>query len=306
MRIVIIGAGAMGSLFGAFLSSAAEVCLVDPYEDHVQAIAEKGLTVEEIDGTARAYRLSAVTDPGEIQPGFDLAIIFTKSYLTESAARTALPLLGNKGRVLTLQNGVGNREMIASVVEEGRVMAGVTSHGGTLLGPGRIRHGGEGPTHIGGSGETTRAVVAVFRAAGVETRRAEDVDSLLWGKLIINVGINALAALLRVPNGVLGKIPECEPLMAGAVVEAAAVAEAMGIHLPYEKPMDQVRAVCEKTAANRASMLQDILRGARTEVDVINGAVVREGRAVGIPTPVNRFLWETVKALEATSGDRCG
>lgn len=306
MRIAIIGAGAMGSLFGSFLSSAAEVCLVDPYEEHVRTITEKGLTVEGVDGTARTCRLSAVTDSGQIQPGFDLAILFTKSYLTESAARTALPLLGGEGRILTLQNGVGNRETIASVVREDRVMAGVTSHGGTLLGPGRIRHGGEGPTHIGGSGEATEAVVDVFRAAGIETRLSEDVDSLLWGKLIINVGINALAAVLRVPNGVLGRTPECEPIMAGAVAEATAVAERLGIRLPYENPLSHVRTVCEKTAANRASMLQDILRGARTEVDVINGAVVREGKAVGIPTPVNRFLWETVKALEATSSDRCG
>ncbi len=305
MRIVIIGAGAMGSLFGAFLSSAAEVCLVDPYEDHVRAISEMGLTVEEIDGTTRNCRLSAVTESGEIQPGFELAIIFTKSYLTESAARTAVPLLGDKGKVLTLQNGVGNRETIARVLGQGRAMAGVTSHGGTLLGPGRIRHGGEGPTHIGGSGENIEAMVDVFRAAGIETHLCEDLDSLIWGKLIINVGINALAGVLRVPNGVLGTAPECEPIIAGAVAEATAVAEALGIRLPYENSLAHVKTVCEKTAANRASMLQDILRGARTEVDVINGAVVREGRAVGIPTPVNRFLWETIQALEATFSHRC-
>ena len=305
MRIVIVGAGAMGSLFGAFLSQAAEVCLIDPYADHVRTIAEKGLTVEGLDGEARTYRLPAVTDPGLVKPGVDLAIIFTKSHLTESAAGIAAPLLGRKGYGLTLQNGAGNRETIARVLGEDRAMAGVTSQGGTLLGPGRIRHGGEGPTHIGGSGKHIEAIVNVFRAAGIETHLSEDVDSLIWGKLIINVGINALAAVLRVPNGVLGTSPECEPMMAGAVDEAMKVAEASGIRLSYDNPLAHVKTVCEKTAANRASMLQDILRGARTEVDVINGAVVRKGRAVGVPTPVNLFLWETIKALEATFSHRC-
>lgn len=304
MRIAIIGAGAMGSLFGAFLSSAADICLIDPYEDHVRMIAEKGLAVEGTDGAVRTYRLSATSDPSTVKTGVDLAIVFTKSHRTEWAARIAAPLLGENGFALTLQNGVGNRETIAGVLGEDRAVVGVTSHGGTLLDPGRVRHGGEGPTHIGGAGRNIEAVVDLFRAAGIDTRLSKDVDSLIWGKLVINAGINALAAILRVPNGALGATPECESIMAGAVEEAAVVAESLGIRLPYENPVEHVRAVCEKTSANRASMLQDILRGAATEIDVINGAVVQKGRAAGIPTPRNRFLWEVVKALEATSTHR--
>jgi 2-dehydropantoate 2-reductase len=308
MRIAIIGAGAMGSLFGAFLLPVAEVCLIDPYADHVRAITENGLKIEGVDGRVRTCRLSAVTDPSAVKPGIDFAIVFTKSRMTESAARIAAPLLAEKGLALTLQNGVGNREVIAGVLGEGRTVAGVTSHGGTLLGPGRVRHGGEGPTLIGEAGWDVdiAPILELFRAAGLDVEMSKDVDSLIWGKLVINAGINALAAILRVPNGVLGLTPECEGIMAGAVEEAVAVAGALGIRLPYENPLAHVRSVCEKTAANRASMLQDILRGADTEVDVINGAVVRYGAGAGIGTPCNRFLREIIKALEATSPHRCG
>jgi len=307
MRTAIVGAGAMGSLFGAMLAEVSELCLIDPYEEHVKKICRDGLTVEKPDGSAKTYRLTATTDSAHVKPGVDLAIIFTKSRRTAEAARTAKPLLAENGLILTLQNGIGNAEIIADIVGEKQTLAGVTSHGGTLLGPGRVRHAGMGPTYISTFSPRTLSpepVIRMFEKAGIDVHVSDDLQTLVWGKLIINVGINALAAILRVPNGVLGLKSECEKIMSAAVSEAVAVANALHIRLPYENPMAVVKSVCEKTGANRASMLQDILRGADTEVNVINMAIVRKGEELGISTPYNRFLSEIIEALEATAAER--
>lgn len=297
----------MGSIFGAMLSSASDVYLVDLLEAHVQAINKNGLVIEKTDGVSETCYPFATTDPMEVEGEVDLAIIFTKSYDTEAAAKTAKLLLGERGLALTLQNGLGNVEVMAEILGDERTVAGVTSHGGTLLTPGRVRHAGQGPTYVGDSPlnhQILTQIMETFTSAGIGVTLSDNLETLIWGKLIINVGINALAAILRVPNGVLGVTPACEKIMAGAVSEAVAVAHASGIQLPYDDPLQQVKKVCADTARNRASMLQDILRGARTEVGVINGAIVEKGNAFGIPTPCNRLLSELIQALEATSEKR--
>ncbi|QTA82532.1 2-dehydropantoate 2-reductase [Desulfonema limicola] len=306
MRIAIVGAGAMGSLFGSMLSMVSDVYLIDPYEDHVNAINEKGLIVEQEDKTSAKFRIFAASDPFQVKQGIDLAIIFTKSYMTAQAAKTALPLLSEKGLILTLQNGLGNMELIADIAGKQRTIAGVTSHGGTLAGPGHVRHAGKGPTYIAPASSNTPSInhiKDIFQAAGIETIISQNLDTLIWGKLIINAGINALAAIIRVPNGTL-LTPESEKIMEQAVNEAVNIANALNIELPYDKPFEQVKEVCKKTFANKASMLQDILRGARTEIDVINQAIVKKGRELGIDTPCNAFLSDIIKALEATWENR--
>ncbi len=314
MKIVVIGAGAMGSLFGAMLSAVSDVVLVDPYAAHVEKINESGLTLITPEGAAMNFRIPAATDPAAVSSLFSLtdfeaALIFTKSHKTREAAETAKTLLSRDGVALTLQNGVGNRETIAEILGDANTLAGVTAHGATLLGPGKVRHAGKGETHIGRP-QATRpifdALVNTFGAAGIETEVTENVDGLIWGKLIVNVGINALAAILKVPNGALAEVTECKRLMTQAVAEAVAVAEARNITLPQPNPQEHVAAVAEATANNRASMLQDILRGAKTEIDVINRAVVRYGESVDIPTPVNRLLSEIIEALEKTTDRRIG
>ncbi|MEE4357575.1 MAG: 2-dehydropantoate 2-reductase [Desulfococcaceae bacterium] len=306
MRIVIIGAGAMGSLFGAMLSPVSEVYLIDPYKDHVNQILREGLRIDRKEKTFTT-RVCAACDAPEAAAQADLAIIFTKSGGTARAAHMAKNLLKKEGLVLTLQNGIGNAEIIAGIVGEKRALAGVTSHGGTLIGPGHVRHAGEGPTFISPFSPLSLSpepVLQVFQQAGIEVHLSDSLDSLIWGKLIINVGINALAAILRVPNGALARCPECEEIMKEAVREALGVCRALHIFLPYDNPLEQVRSVCGKTAENRASMLQDILRGAETEISVINGAIVEKGEELGISTPVNRFLTRMVQALEATAEER--
>jgi len=224
-----------------------------------------------------------------------LALVLVKSWQTERAARQLAGCLRPDGLALTLQNGLGNLEHLQAVLGPERPALGVTAQGATLLGPGHVRIGGKGLTSVG---EHPRAQPAVdlLQRAGFETRLAGQVESLIWGKLVVNAGINALTALIRVPNGALLGSSELTDLMEAAAREAAAVAAAKGIALPYPDSAARVREVARATAANHSSMFQDVLRGAPTEIDAINGAVVREAQAVGLSAPVNEVLWKLVRA----------
>ncbi|NLE75784.1 MAG: 2-dehydropantoate 2-reductase [Chloroflexi bacterium] len=302
MKIVVIGSGAMGSLYGAYLSRVAQVTLFDPWPEHVQALQRDGLLLEELDGSQTRVRVAATTDPASLTHA-DLAIVFVKSHQTPWAADVAQKALRPSGLALTLQNGVGNREALAEVLGDARAVQGVTAHGATLLGPGRVRHAGKGPTHLGltaANEASVREVGTAFEAAGLEVHLSSDLDSLIWGKLVINVGINALTAVLRVPNGHLAEIPAARALMSQAVEEAVAVAQALGIRLPYPDAVARTVEVCQATARNRSSMLQDVLRGSPTEIDVINHAVVQQGQRLGLPTPVNALLTQLVHAMEGS------
>jgi 2-dehydropantoate 2-reductase len=310
MEILIIGAGAMGGLFAALLAPRASVRLLTTNPDHARAIAHDGLTLTAMNGSLHRVPVRVLTEPVACDPPADLILVCTKARATEAAAATARRFLAEDGLVLTLQNGLGNLERIASVVGRARAAAGITAQAATLLAPGQVRHAGCGPTVLatapGQSGQaaTIAAIAALFNRAGIDTRISEDGEGLLWSKLIVNVGINALAALLRVPNGVLALVPACDLLMAQAVQEAVDVAKGLGIDLDSAAQLDRVRQVCALTSSNRASMLQDILRGAPTEIDVINGAIVTKGREVGVATPVNLLLTQLIKALEATADQR--
>lgn len=307
MELLIIGAGAMGGLFGALLAPHAAVSLLTTNQEHAAVMGGHGLTLVDLDGATRRVPVRVLTDPQDYGRRADVVLVCTKTRATAQAAATARDLLAADGLALTLQNGLGNLEQLVAAVGAQRAAAGVTSQAATLLAPGRVRHAGSGPTVLGippGREEAITAVAGLFTRAGLETRISDDVDSLLWSKLIVNVGINALTALLRVPNGVLAQTPECDLLMARAVAEAVAVARALSIGLDGERQLERVREVCLRTADNRASMLQDILRGRPTEIDAINGAVVARGRAAGVDTPVNLLLTQLVQALEATVADR--
>lgn len=306
MQIAVVGAGAMGSLFGGNLSAVADVMLLDPWAEHVATMQRDGLRIVELDGSETIVPVTATTDPAAV-PTVDLAIIFVKAHATRQASLWASRFLAPDGLALTLQNGVGNAETMAGVLGADRVVAGVTSHGATLLGPGHVRHAGKGPTHIATRPEIAAKlsdVAAVFEQAGFEVHLSDDLESLVWGKLIINVGINALTGILRVPNGQLVEIPAAGELMAQAVAEAVAVCRAKGIELPYDDPLGRVQEVARATATNRASMLQDVLRGVPTEIGVINEAIVREGGRLGLDTPVNQFIVTTIQAIEGSYATR--
>ncbi len=307
MQIAIIGPGAMGCLFGAFLSQIAQVILIHYKDEYVRILNEKGIVLEQPDCSKSVYYVPAVSGGCELNNKVDLTIIFTKSYKTRAASETAKQILKKDGLALTLQNGLGNLDIMEEILGKGVAVAGVTSHGATLLSPGHVRHAGEGTTYIARGTRNDHLlndVVTIFNSVGIQTEISDNLDSLVWGKLIVNVGINALTAILRVPNGVLEAVSECRDIMAAAVKEAAAVATALKIELPYDDPFGQVKNVCQATAQNRSSMLQDILKGQHTEIDAINGVIEKKGAQLDIPTPANHFLCRIIQSVEATLDQR--
>jgi 2-dehydropantoate 2-reductase len=300
MKTVIMGAGAMGSLFGGLLAlSGEEVWLVDIREDHIQALVSTGLTVEE-GGKKQRIPVHATKEVASIGKA-DLILFFVKAYHTEKAVSDALVLQKEDTVFLTLQNGLGNEEAICKRVDPRKVVLGVTNHGATFLGPGRIRHAGWGKTYIGElDGKVTARVTQlaqVFTQAGIETEVSSNIQSLVWNKLFINVGINPVAALTGLKNGHLLDYPETLRLMEALVSEAVAVARKKGI-LIEGNPIEKVKAVAEATRENRCSMGQDFDNRRKTEIDAINGAVVREAERLGISVPYNQMITDLVKVIE--------
>ena len=303
MKVAVIGAGAMGSLFGAMLAEADnEVWLNDIWEEHVQTIKRDGLSIER-EGKTRTVSLNATIDPDPIGQA-ELTIIFVKSTQTRAAAETARRVAGPEGAVMTLQNGMGNADVIAEFIDPRRILAGTTSHGATMLGAGHIRHAGMGATTIGtwavsGQGRQRAGQIADFlNQAGIETESVEDVRSVVWNKLLINIGINAITALSGIKNGQILDQKATRELSRAAVEEAMAVARAQQIEIK-EDAVAIVFKVAGATAANRSSMGQDVDNKRQTEIAAINGFIVREAESLGIEVPVNRTLTALIETLQA-------
>jgi 2-dehydropantoate 2-reductase len=303
MKIAVIGAGAMGCLYGGKLSAieSNQVYLLDVWKEHVDTINEKGLWMEEKGERLHYPRVKASLDPKEVGP-VDLAIVFVKSTMTEKAVMESSALFGPATWILTLQNGLGNIEKIGEIAGLDNVLGGTTAHGAYMKGPGEICHAGFGKTIIGEiNGEETpriRELHELLGNADLETEISRNILGLIWDKLIVNVGINPLTAITSLTNGELLQHPELLNIMERAVAEAVSVAEAKGIRLSYDDPFAHVKQVCHGTSANKSSMLQDILNHRKTEIDRINGAVWLEGDSSKVETPVNQVLTELVRYLE--------
>ena len=305
MKFLVVGPGAMGCLFAARLKRADyNVTLLDYIQERAAKINNQGIMVEGVTGE---YTVKVPTLSGELPSPPDLVLICVKSNKTNEAGQTIKPWLIPETVVVSLQNGVGNLEILEEIFGSERVLGGVTAEGATLLGTGKIRHAGQGETIIGPKGSPNspaEKIIDAFNRSGFKTRSVDNVYDLIWGKLIINVGINALTAITRLKNGRLPQIKGTRLIMEEAVKEAVAVVQAKNIQLPYPDPLGRVMEVCEATAGNMASMLQDVLKERITEIDFINGAIVREGRLRGIPTPVNLTLTSLVQAIQETYQDR--
>ncbi|MHB8154739.1 MAG: ketopantoate reductase family protein [Candidatus Omnitrophota bacterium] len=303
MKIVIVGPGAIGCLFAAYLAkSKEEIWLLDKNSQRAAKINECGISLEGSSGCWQS-KPKTTANPQDIGQA-DLILICVKSFHTKIAIEQILPLLGQNTKILTLQNGIGNVEIISELAGEERVIAGVTNEGATLIDIGKIRHAGRGETIIGAiDGKTPvamRAIREVFNQVGFECKMSRDIKSLLWSKLIINVGINALSAITRLPNGKLIEYEGTKRILRDAVTEAARIAKRKRIKLIFDDPLAKVEAVCEGTQGNFSSMLQDVLRKKRTEVDFINGVIVRLACELGIEVPTNRFLLDLVKTIESS------
>ncbi|MFZ5995366.1 MAG: ketopantoate reductase family protein [Thermodesulfobacteriota bacterium] len=301
-RVAVIGPGAIGLFFGGLLSRLGlDVRFLDKLEERAAHLVGHGLLLEEPTGVT-SIPLKVTTNTVDIGP-CDLIIICVKSYATESAASLLPSLIYQNTLVLTLQNGLGHVEILKKVLPERQIAVGVTFHGVTLVETGHIRHAGEGPTYIGSflPDERMRGQIAglaeILTAAGLATTVADNIEEIVWNKLLINTGINALSAITRLKNGDLVKSPEIQNLMAMAVAEALAVARGKGLQV-NPQAVEAAKAACLATAENRSSMLQDVLNKKRTEIEAINGAVVKEAKTLSIATPVNEVLTILVKGIE--------
>lgn len=304
MKIVIVGPGAMGCLFAAFLSKTKEeIWLLDKDKERAAKINEQGIEIEGVSGQWQA-RVKATADVKEIGAEVNLLIVCVKAYDTKTAITQAKSLLSAETSVLTLQNGIGNIEILSEIVGADKVIGGVTNLGATLLGNGSIRHAGKGETVIGRiDGKipvALRSIREVFNKVGLETRISRDIKGLLWSKLLINVGINALTAITRLNNGRLVEFEGTRKILRDAVTEAIKVAKRKRIKLIYDDPLAKVEAVCEATSGNVSSMLQDVLKKKHTEIDFINGVIVRQAQELGIPCPTNSILLDLVKTIESS------
>ena len=247
-----------------------------------------------------------LSDPDGLKDAFDLVLVLVKSRQTAAVAPLAAAAAGAGGRILSLQNGLGNRELLqAAAGDPDRVLSGMTSVGATGLGPNKVRAGGLGVTRLGpsrGPGPSAEAIARLFSAAGLPCAVSPDVDALIWRKLAVSCAINPLTALTGLPNGALLADARLRSIANAAAREAVAVATALGIQLGADGA-DLVAEVAERTATNRSSMLQDLDRGAPTEIDAICGAVVARATALGLAAPVNAWLLRAVHRLES-GGER--
>ncbi|MCB2189453.1 MAG: ketopantoate reductase family protein [Deltaproteobacteria bacterium] len=304
MKTTVIGPGAMGLLFAARLAAAGSdgvtVRLLDHRPGRAKALTQKGILFEGPEGPDQVY-VEVSSDPA-ILAQTDLALVCTKAYDTAAVAATLAEHLPPEARALTLQNGAGNLEILVKHLGAGRVLAGITSEGATLLGPGHVRHAGRGQTHLGQAAGApdgfTFQVADLLAAAGFSVEVFDRVQDLIWTKLAINAGINALTALLQVPNGALLDLPSAGALLEAAVAETVAVGQSLGVHFLHSDMLLATQEVARRTAANRSSMAQDVAARRRTEVDFINGAVWRMAQEKGLPAPANAHLTLLVKATE--------
>lgn len=300
MKILVYGAGALGSVLGATLARAHDVTLL-ARRDHAEAVNRAGLLVEgKAPGVAR---VRAVTDLASA-PNVDLVLLTVKAYDTAAAARALRAFVGPSTRVLTLQNGLGNLEVLRASFPAAQVLAGAITVGATMLEPGRVRHAGFGYCKIGsasGNRKDAEEVARALAADGLPIEAVDDPESEIWAKVVVNAGINPVTAITGLPNGALLEHAWLTELMTSACEEAIEVAKAEGVALPDDDLLYRARKVAEMTAANKSSMLQDVERGKRTEIDAISGEIVRRGRARGVDVPVSATLAALVKGIELTT-----
>lgn len=285
----------MACLFAArFSAVGVSVTILGSWAAGIEALQQRGVTLVTGDGSQNTYPVRAISNPVDCQDVHS-ALVLVKSWQTKRIADQLAACLSPEGIALTLQNGLGNREILVQVLGKDRVALGVTTIGANLLAPGVVKLAGEGVITLG-EHPRLEAIAGQLKKAGFVVESLSNLESLLWGKLIINAAINPLTALFEIPNGALVDNPYARRTMKEVVTEAVAVASALGIPLPFADAMEVVETVVRRTAENRSSMLQDVQRGAPTEIDAICGAIVLAGEKVGVETPVNRLLWQLIKA----------
>jgi len=307
MKIYFLGAGALGCAIGGTLAAAgSDVTLIDPYQAHVDAINRDGLRMK-VGDSERVVRVRAALDAAKLEPP-DLLIVLVKSFHTRAAIEGARNIVGPDTAVMSLQNGMGHEEILSEVVGAGHVLAGKTYVGGVMLGAGHVIAGTQGKRTVIGEidgriSERAKAIAAEFERAELPCEVSGNILGAMWDKLLINVATGALSGITGQVYGSLYAVPEIEATAIAAVAEAMTVAEAGGVKLSIKAPRDAWVMAAEGLPYEfKTSMLQSLEKGSITEIDFINGAVVRIGRKYDIPTPVNQTLVAAIKGIERRMG----
>ena len=300
MRFGVIGAGSMGSLYGGLLARAGfDVVLVDLWQEHVDLIRRDGLHLDGITGDLR-IPVKATSRVEDVSP-VDCAIILTDANSTREAAQTARRVLGAEGFALTLQNGIGNVETLGEALGAGRVMGGTSNHSAALRAPGHVTHTHAAPTWIGElDGQRTGRLGEVEEAlarAGFTPVVVDNILAHIWNKFVLNCGINAISAVTGLRLGEIVRTPAVDELQTRVIEEVLAVVRAKGVALTEPDPMRAIKEHCRKKY-NKPSTLQHVEQGKRTEIDALNGALVREARRLGVPTPYNDAVTLLLKGVE--------
>ena len=305
MKIAVVGAGAMGAIFGArFAQAGHDTHLVDVAVPLVDKINSDGITVVRGDDET-VTQVPATTDPASVGP-VDLVVFCVKCYHTPSAAEAARPLVDSSTVVASLQNGWGNGDVLAGVFPPEQIVVGVTYNSGTVLEIGRVAHPGVGPTTVGsftdGEGGGPERLAEALMDGGLEATVASPIRPEIWKKLILNAATLPTAALIGMNAGALTAQPEMKELVSETAREAVAVARALGYDIDEQERIDAIHGLLERAGPARGSMLQDFEAGRRTEIDVINGAVVRAAGDTDVPVPINRAFVALVKGWESQQG----
>ncbi|MDM0089929.1 MULTISPECIES: 2-dehydropantoate 2-reductase [unclassified Variovorax] len=294
MRVAVMGAGAVGCYYGAMLARAGHAVVLIGRPSHVEAVRARGLRLQ-THAFDEQVKLEASTDANAVQ-GADLVLFCVKSTDSEAAAAQIAPHLAPDALVLTLQNGVDNDERVRAVLPSHEVAAAVVYVATEMAGPGHVKHHGRGELVIAPARRSAE-VAGQLIAAGVPTQISDNVRGALWAKLILNCAYNALSAITQLPYGLLAQGAGVTEVLRDVVAECLAVAKAEGIAVPGDTAA-AVRAIAQTMPSQYSSTAQDLARGKLSEIDHLNGLVVRRGEALGVPTPANRVLFVLVKLLE--------
>ena len=301
MKIAVIGCGAMGALYGGYLSRNNEVTLVDRNPERIAKIQRDGLRIAEPDGSAALYHPAITGDTSGMAP-VDLVILFVKAMQSEAALEKNRALIGPDTYLMTLQNGSGHEETLRRFADDAHIVIGTTLHNSAVTGVGEIRHGGSGCTHIGpltGDAARLEPIREAFASCGFETDCMQDIKRLIWQKMMTNVSASVLTGVLQVPMGFIAENPNAWALCETLVREAVAVAAGEGIDFDAEEKVAEVRKVCTDSPAGLTSIYADLRDGRRTEVDTISGSVVRASDRNGVPAPTHRAMVNLVHAMES-------
>lgn len=302
-RVAIVGCGAMGSVYAALMADAGhEVWAVDRWEDHVRAMRERGLRVEGASGD-RTVKVNATTDAGEVRDP-DLVVIATKLDGVAQAAEAVKPVLRPDTMILSIQNGLGGPDKAAGILGQDRITIGVVGgFGASMKGPGHAHHNGMEFVRIGemqgGLTDRTEKIAEIWRSSGFKVLTFDDIHRMVWEKLICNCAYSGPCAMTGLTVGQVMDDPDASAISAGCAIEAWEVAQAKGIAVEIDDPVDYIRKFGSKIPNSRPSMAQDHMAGRRAEIDAINGAIPREAKEFNLSVPTNTFVTRVLRATES-------